>query len=203
MTAKDVPGTVRVDPTATISPTPVGDGERRDRTRWGPIWAGVLVVISTYAVLQLLFFALGILDLGFDGANSATVASIVSGVLALIAFFLGGLAAGASALWRGANDGLMHGVLVWALSVVGILAFGLLGGGALLGSVANVATEVTNVPQQAQQVQVDPIQALQAARDAAGWAALSLGLSVTAAAVGGLLGSKIWPGRRARGTAMH
>ncbi len=40
------------------------------------------------------------------------------------------------------------------------------------------------------------MQALQAAREAAGWGALSLGLSVLTAALGGLLGSKIWPDRR-------
>lgn len=68
----------------------------RDRTRWGPIWAGALVVLTTYLVLQLLFFALGILDLDFEGGRSGTVARIVSGILALAAFFLGGFAAGAS-----------------------------------------------------------------------------------------------------------
>jgi len=181
----------------------MGDNGQRDRTRWGPIWAGVLVVVSTYLVLQLLLFALGILDLGLEGGGSDNAATIVSAVLALVAFFLGGLAAGASALWRGANDGLAHGVLVWALSVVGILTLALLGGGALLGSVAEVATQVTNITQQAQNVQVDTAQAVQTARDAAGWAALGLGLSVAAAALGGLLGSKIWPGRRGTSAAAH
>ncbi len=180
---------------AGAAPRPVAEGDRRDRTRWGPIWAGALVVLTTYLVLQLLFFALGILDLGFDAGRSGTAASIVSGILALVAFFLGGVAAGASALWRAANDGLVHGVLVWALSVVGILAVALLGGGALLGSVADVATQVIDIPQQAQNPNVNPAQALQVAREAAGWAVLSLGLSVAAAALGGLLGAKIWPGR--------
>lgn len=196
-TNDDVTGRPGAGPAGTAPPR-AGDEDRRDRTRWGPVWAGVLVTLSTYLVLQLLFFALGILDLGFDGGVSGTAANVVSGVLALIAFFLGGLAAGASALWRGANDGVVHGVLVWALSVVAILAFALLGGGALLGSVANVATDVANLPQQIQNAEVDPAQALATARDAAGWGALSLGLSVTTAALGGLLGAKIWPGRRSR-----
>ncbi len=30
----------------------------RDRVRWGPVWAGVLAVLTTFIVLQLLFFAL-------------------------------------------------------------------------------------------------------------------------------------------------
>lgn len=202
MTVHDAPGVPRVASAAT-APPPVGEGDRRDRTRWGSIWAGALVVLSTYLVLQLLFFALGILDLGFDGGGSATAATIVSGILALVAFFLGGLAAGASALWRGASDGLMHGVLVWALSVIAILASVLLGGGALLGTVANVATDVTNITQQIQNPNINPTQALQAAREAAGWGALSLGLSVTAAALGGVLGSKIWPGRGSHSGAVR
>lgn len=194
MTANDAIGAPAVGSAVTAAP-PVRGGERRDRIRWGPIWAGFLVTLSTYLVLQLFFFALGVLDLGFDGGASDSAASIVSGILGLIAFFLGGLAAGASALWRGTSDGLAQGVLVWALSVVGILALALFGGGALLGSVANVTMDVTYIAQ-AQAADVDPAQALQITREAAGWAALSLGLSVTAAALGGLLGSKIWPGRR-------
>jgi len=197
MITNDMTGTAGAGSPAAVG-VPDGEDGRHDRTRWGPVWAGVLTVLSTYLVLQLLFFALGILDLGFDSGSSGTAASVVSGILALIAFFLGGLAAGASAMWRGANDGLVHGVLVWALSVVGILAAALLGGGALLGSVASVATDVTNIAQQAQQVDVNPAQALQTARETAGWAALSLGLAVVAAGLGGLAGSKIWPGRRSR-----
>ena len=70
---------------------------RHDRIRWGAVWTGVLTTLSIYIVLQLLFFALGWLDLGINGADGTTCA-IVSGVLALIAFLLGGAAAGASAL---------------------------------------------------------------------------------------------------------
>ena len=202
MTANHMTSAPRVGGTTEMAP-PLGEDTRQDRTRWGPIWAGFLVVLSTYLVLQLFFFAIGILDLGFDGANSTTAASIVSGVLALVAFFLGGLAAGASAFWRSASDGLVHGVLVWALSVVGILALALLGGGALLGTVASIATEVTNIAQQAQEVNVNPAQVLQAGRETAGWAALSLGLSVTAAALGGLLGAKLWPSRRGHSHAVR
>lgn len=173
---------------------PASVDRRRDRVRWGPVWAGVIVALPAFIVLQLFFFALGWLDLGFEA--SGTAASIVSGILALVAFFLGGFMAGACALWRDATDGLLHGVLVWALSVVAILAFTLFGGGALLGALASAATEVTNLQQQlTQNPDLDAAQALQAARELAGWGALGLGLSVTAAALGGRLGSKVWPGR--------
>lgn len=86
---------------------------RRDRVRRGPVWAGVLAVLTTFIVLQLLFFALGLLDLGFDGGEgSGLTTGIVTGVLALVACFIGGLLAGASTMWRGVSDGLLHGVVV-------------------------------------------------------------------------------------------
>jgi len=169
--------------------------DRRDRVRWGPIWAGAAVVLTAFIVLQLLFFALGWLDLGFDGGDGAGVtAGIVTGVLALIAFFLGGLTAGASMVWRKVGDGMLHGVLVWALSVLGILALALIGGSALLGPLAGFASQAPDAAQAAQNV--DPAQAMNTARETAGWTALGLGAAVAAAAIGGIAGSKIWPGRK-------
>lgn len=171
--------------------------DRRDRVRWGPIWAGAAVVLTAFILLQLLFFALGWLDLGFNGGDGAGLtAGIVTGVLALIAFFLGGLTAGASMMWRKAGDGMLHGVLVWALSVLGILALALIGGSALLGPLASFASQAPDAAQAAQNVNVDPAQALNTARDTAGWTALGLGAAVAAAAIGGITGSKIWPGRK-------
>jgi hypothetical protein len=168
--------------------------ERRDRVRWGPIWAGAAVVLTVFIVLQLLFFALGWLDLGLDGRDGSGVAAgIVTGVLALIAFFVGGLTAGASTMWRKAGDGMLHGVLVWALSVLGLLALTLIGGTALLGPLAGVVSQTPDAAQAAQNV--DPVQALDAARETAGWVALGLGAAAAAAAIGGIAGSKIWPSR--------
>jgi hypothetical protein len=168
--------------------------ERRDRVRWGPIWAGAAVVLTVFIVLQLLFFALGWLDLSLNGRDGSGVAAgSVTGVLALIAFFVGGLTAGASTMWRKAGDGMLHGVLVWALSVLGLLALTLIGGTALLGPLAGVASQTPDAAQAAQNV--DAVQALDAARETAGWAALGLGAAAAAAAIGGIAGSKIWPSR--------
>ncbi len=169
---------------------------RRDRVRWGPVWAGVLAVLTVFIVLQLLFFALGWLDLGFnDAEGTGATAGIVTGVLALIAFFVGGLLAGASTMWRGAGDGLLHGVLVWALSVLGIVAIALIGGSALLGPLAQLAGHAAQAGAQPPNVNIDPAQALITARQSAGGTALGLGLAVAAAAIGGTIGSKIWPGK--------
>lgn len=190
------------DPTLTTSPVthpataaPVGD-VRHDRIRWGAVWTGALTTVSLYVVLQLLFFALGWLDLGFDGADSGTARGAVSGVLGLVAFLLGGMAAGASALWRRANDGMINAVVAWAATVVTLLVLALIGGGALLGSLADVATQFVNLQNPAPEV--DLADAAQTARQSAGWAALALGLSVVASGLGGALGAKLWPGRGER-----
>jgi hypothetical protein len=184
-----------VAPHADQRPATDGAEDRRDRVRWGPIWAGAAVVVTVFIVLQLLFFALGWLDLGLDGRDgSGAAAGIVTGVLALIAFFVGGLTAGASTIWRTAADGMLHGVLVWTLSVLGILALTLIGGTALLGPLAAVASQAPDAAQAAQQA-VDPARALDTARDTAGWAALGLGAAAAAAAIGGMAGSRLWRNR--------
>ena len=177
---------------AAPAPVAVNQAEdRRDRVRWGPIWAGTAVVLTVFIVLQLLLFAFG---------ASGTTAAVVTGVLALVAFFVGGLTAGASTMWRNAGDGLLHGVLVWALSLLGILALALIGGSALLGPLSTLISSVPDAAgqatQAAQNANIDPVQALDTARHTAGWTALGLGAAVAAAALGGIAGSKIWPGRK-------
>jgi len=168
--------------------TGTSGGVRHDRIRWGAVWTGVLTTVSIYIVLQLLFNALGWLDLANEG--SGTTRAVVSGVLGLVAFFLGGMAAGASALWHRANDGMINGVVTWAATVVALLLLALVGGGALAGSLASVATQVADV--QGAAAGVDPNQAAEVARQSAGWAALALGLTVVASALGGSLGAKLW-----------
>jgi hypothetical protein len=160
------------------------------------VWAGALTTLSTYVVLQLLFFALGWLDLGFDGGGNSTVRAVVSGVLGLVAFFLGGAAAGASSLWHRPNDGMVNGVVSWTVTVTAVLALALIGGGALLGSLADVATQFADLRNAGSGV--DIASAAETARDTAGWAALGLGLSMVASAIGGSIGAKLWPGRGQR-----
>ena len=165
---------------------------RHDRIRWGAVWTGVLTTLSIYIVLQLLFFALGWLDLGINGADGTTRA-LVSGVLALIAFFFGGAAAGASALWRRANDGMVNGVVTWAVTVVALLGLALVGGGALAGSLADTAAQFVDLRNAG--AGIDLTEATQTARQTAGGTSLGLGLSMVAAALGGSIGAKLWPGR--------
>lgn len=164
---------------------------RRDRVRWGPVWAGLVVALPTFLLLQLATLALGWWDVA-EGAG--TNADVISSINGLIALFLGGLTAAATAIWRGVSDGLLHGILVWALTVVSLLFLTLFGGGALLGSLAGAITDVAGI-QQGDLPDIAAGDAAQAARSGASWAVLGLGLSITAAALGGLLGAKMWPAR--------
>jgi len=155
----------------------------KDRIRWSAVWAGALTTLTTNIVLQLLFFSLGWLDLG---TGSTTTAIVVSGVLSLIAFLLGGIAAGACALWRRTMDGMVNGIVSWALTVALLLAIALSGGGALLGYFGDVFGGFGTLNGPA---------VVDLARQTAGWAALGLGLSVVASALGGTVGAKLWPQR--------
>ncbi|NEK84477.1 permease [Blastococcus saxobsidens] len=178
----------RVERPTQVSVAP----SRRDRVRWGPVWAGLVVAMPTFLLLQLATLALGWWDIGSSSGNSA---DWISGVNGLIALFLGGLTAGATAVWRGLADGLLHGILVWALTVVALLVLTLFGGGALLGSLAGVVTDVGGIDR-ANLPDVAAGQAADVARSAAGWAVLGLGLSIAAASLGGIVGAKMWPSKR-------
>jgi hypothetical protein len=165
----------------------------RDMVRWGPLWAGVMVALAAYLVLQLAVFAL---DLYSDEG------AWWSSISALVAFFIGGLVVGATALWHGAGQGAVNGAVMWAFATVGLLLLAVLGGGTLAGPVSTVAADLGAIQDlNLQNPPADQVnQALQGARDAAGWALLGLGSSLVASVAGGVAGAKIWPGRGTPGT---
>jgi len=179
--------------------------QRGDQVRWGPVWAGVVVALPTFLLGIMIFLALGVLD---SSGVSGTTGGIVTAIIALAALFLGGLTAAATAMWRGLSTGLLHGILVWALSIVAILGLTLLGGGAVLGSAGNIASQLvdpaavsgavagadaSDVPEV---TAADQEQARETAQSAASYAVLGLGLTFIAAAAGGLVGAKFWPRKK-------
>jgi hypothetical protein len=157
---------------------------RRDRVRWGPIWAGVITAVGSYLFLQLGLIATGIVELGDSAGDDA----IASGIAALIAFFIGGVTTGASAMWQGADDGMLHGVVMWFTALVAIIVFAGVGSGIALGSF-----DTSDVFDEFSLDEVDTEQANEDAQDAAGKALLALSLGLAAAAAGGALGAKMWP----------
>lgn len=168
---------------------------QRDRVRWGPLWAGVVITIATFLLMQLGIFSAGL----FEGGDAGTW---LTAAAALVAFFLGGLTVGATALWRKASDGILNGIVMWAFATVSLLVLTLIGGGTLLGPVSTVAADLVQIQnvnlQDVPAADVD--QALDGARDAAGWALLGLVLALVSAAIGGAAGAKMWPRRDTAGT---
>ena len=162
---------------------------RRDSTRWGPVWAGLVTALTTFLLLQLLAIGLGLVGIGPQEQGAG---GIVPAILGLIAFFVGGLVAGMTSAVRGAVPGLLNGFLVWALGTVAILLLSSLGLGQIFGALGSVVGQV-GVLQNIQQggvnaPNVDPSQVASAVRTGALGAFFGLLLSAVAAAIGGLIG---------------
>ena len=161
----------------------------RDRVGWGPIWAGLITTLPVFLILELLAYGIGL------GQTSAGVNAWVTGILVLIAFFIGGWVAGRTSGVRGSGAGLVTGFLVWGLGVTLILALTLAGAGQLFGAVGRIVA-VGNVGGAG----ISSSDLAGAARTAAWGGFLSLIVSAAAAMLGCWLGALGRPlGRLYRG----
>lgn len=160
---------------------------RLDRIRWSSIWAGLAVALGLYLFLQLALIATGIVDL----SRATTSDAWWSAGAAIVAFLVGGIVAGATAVWRDADDGLLHGIVMWAVGLVLLIALSAFGGGIALGSfdTSSVFDKLTNANADAAAASGD-------AKQAASWAVLGLTSALVASALGATIGSKMWPRRR-------
>lgn len=157
----------------------------REGLDWGAIWGGLLTAIGVFILLSVLASAIGITaaDSGVDGEDASRVAGVVSAVLALLAFFVGGYVAGRMSESNDNGSGALNGFLVWALALVLILILAAFGAGAAFGTLADSFGPA--VPG----AEVDPATAADAAKSAAWIAFISLALAATAATLGGWLGA--------------
>ena len=170
---------------------------RRDSARWGPIWAGLVTAITTFLLLELLAFGLGLLTPNIAPGQDNTASAWVSGIIGLIAFFTGGSVAGMTSAVRGTATGLLNGFLVWALGTVLILALSALGLGQIFGALGNVVGQLglfgaggANMPDNLPNPNIDPQQLLSTVRSAALVGFFSLVVSAIASALGGWLGGR-------------
>lgn len=157
------------------------------RIRGRPVWAGFVVALATWMLLELALFSL---DLGALAANVITNADSStwwwSGLAAVIAFFLGGLVAGASTAWSSLEDGFLYGITVWSLIVVTLIVLSAAGAGIGFGVVGDVLATAPSLADADASVIND-------AQTASAAALLALTVTMIAAAIGGALGSKVWP----------
>jgi hypothetical protein len=166
-------------------------GEHGDRARWGPIWMGALVAVATYLLLELALLAAELLEL--DGSAGADLPDGAwwSVAAAVVAFFVGGLVVGASMASRNADDGVLNGIAVWAMATVILFVLAVVGTGLALATLGYAVDRISTDGQAAQAA--TPGSEL---TDAAGTAAIALGATAIAAALGALVGSKLWPRAR-------
>jgi hypothetical protein len=161
---------------------------RGSRLRGGPVLGGFVIGFATWILLELALFAL---DLGALAAqvvpNNDASTWWWSGVAAVIAFLLGGLVAGASLPYRRVDDGILNGIAVWAVTVVALIVMSAVGAGIGFGVVGDLLASSPNLADA-------DASAINDAQSAAGAAVLALAVTLAAAAIGGAIGSKLWPG---------
>lgn len=181
-------GARRIDDYDDVRPWP-------DRIAWGPVWGGFVVAIGTYIFFQMILVAINIID--FPLGDDQTTTGIWSVTAGIVAFFLGGLVVGAStANWTKSSDGILNGIVLWALGMVGLFAIAAYGSGVAVGSfdVEGFFDDTLNFSDQ---------DTADAAQEAAGWAILVIGLALVASTLGAWIGSMLWPHGRARIDATH
>jgi hypothetical protein len=173
-----------INETAVVAPEPDPD---RQQLRWGPIWAGVVAAFGIFLLLSMLAIALGLQAApGVSGQDLGIGASIVTSVIILIAFFIGGFIGSWSANLSDPGRALLNGFLVWAVFLVAVLVLAALGAGSLLGAAANLFDQL-RLPVD---VNVDQQQALRVVKDASWQSLLALALTAAAAALGGVVGAR-------------
>lgn len=107
------------------------------RISWGAIWGGVFCFMAIWAVFGALGLAI------FASAASPNSAAPVLGmsvgiafwyvILTIISMYVAGLETGRLARVATRHDGLIHGLMMFGLSVVGMVVLVSLGGSALSG----------------------------------------------------------------------
>ena len=116
----------------------------RGRTDWGAIWGGVFTFVAIWSVFGALGLAI------FAGAANPRAAAPVEGmsagigiwmiVLTIIAMYVAGRETGRLAGVSNRHDGLIHGMIMFGLSVVAAVILTVLGGNTLSGGTGVAGT---------------------------------------------------------------
>jgi len=106
--------------------------EKGPRADWGAIWAGVFTFIAIWSVFGLL----GIAIFGKPGNPAANpLMGVTLGmdiweiVLTIIAMYVAGRETGRLAAVSNRHDGLIHGMIMFGLSVIAVALLAVVGGG--------------------------------------------------------------------------
>lgn len=165
-------------PTAGIGA--VGAGPRMQAA---PILTGFVVAAATWFLLDLALIATGV------GHAQVPVVTGVdptawwwSGAMGALALLLGGLTAGATAQRRTLDDGILHGIGVWAVTIVGAVLFTTLNVGLGFGVLADTITSL----------RLEGLAISDAVETAAAGSVLLLGATFLTAVIGAMVGAWLW-----------
>lgn len=168
----------------------------RDMVRWGPVFAGLTVLIATMTLLTLLGVAIGLTaEPVIGGEGELGVAATIWGILtAVVAFLVGGFVAAYSTPMD-TRGGTFNGFMVGALAIAALTVAAGLGIGNLLGAGAANLGEIADIAPSFETD--DAVQVAQGRIDdarVAAWATIgAFAAAVVLAALGGLAGSKAGP----------
>jgi len=120
------------------------------RVSWGAIFAGAVVAIVTQFLLNLLGLGLGLTTFEFVGGDDTAggfgmAQGIWTVVSALIALFTGGWVAGRLAGMPRKTDGMLHGVVTWALTTLLTLYLLTTGVGAIVSGATSLLSQGINL----------------------------------------------------------
>jgi hypothetical protein len=185
--------------------TPIAITDYHDRVRWGPIFAGLVIALSSQLILSALGAAIGSSSIAGSAAprtnagDVGTAVGIWSIISLFISLFLGGWAAARACGPMNRSTALLNGAILWATTLA--VSAWLVSSG-VSGAFGVIASNAGAVANQVQQGAVDlpataPNVSAQEARNIAdslarvGWS-FTLGslLGLVAAMIGASVGAR-------------
>ena len=120
------------------------------RVSWGAIFAGAVVAVVVQFLLNLLGLGIGLTTLEFVGGDDSAggfgmAQGIWTVISALIALFSGGWVAGRLAGMPRKTDGMLHGVVTWALTTLLTLYLLTTGVGAIVSGATSLLGQGINL----------------------------------------------------------
>jgi hypothetical protein len=116
----------------------------RGRTDWGAIWAGVFTFVAIWSVFGSLGIAIFASSANANAARPVLGMSVGIGiwaiVLTIVAMYVAGRETVHLAAVNNRHDGLLHGMIMFGLSVVAVLILTVLGGSVMNGSAQSAGT---------------------------------------------------------------
>ncbi|MFN0090955.1 MAG: hypothetical protein ACKVWR_11915 [Acidimicrobiales bacterium] len=159
------------------------------RLRWGAIWAGLVVALATFLLLQLILFATEAIDFDVDPTGEAGDAQVWTAIAGVVALLLGGIVAGVGARRGHMDAAALHGVVLWGATIVVLLVASSVAAGALAGALGDLTGRLSYIIDQAGATGFNQAEAVDQARDVAGAATAFVVLGLVATVVGALIGA--------------